>query len=75
MAALLDERGDDSSEGEERLVDHTGFSCALVRSAGSSDGFGPREVDEVELADFKEIITARCQARLLDMDGEGEDRV
>ena len=72
---LVDQSGDDTTKGEQALVDHTSFlaTSSLSRHTATTDVFRTSQVDEVELADLEEVLT--FNVALLHVNRDGEDAV
>jgi len=70
---VVDERGDDAAEREQRLVDVARLARARVLGARPAHALGAREVDEVQLANFDDVL-ARF-GHFAHVDGEREDAV
>ena len=73
VRGTLDERGDHSSECQEGLVDVTSFSGAALHGAGAADVLAAGQVDEIELANFHQLLAV--VSVLLDVYRDREDGV
>jgi hypothetical protein len=73
MLSLLDQSVDDSPEGKKGLVDVSGLDGSLVDRSRTGDVLRSGKIDQVQFADFEEIVS--CRGGLLHMDGDGENGV
>lgn len=72
MLLLLHELVDDPAQREQTGIDHACFPGATLDGSTATDVLGPGEVDQVQLADFEEVLASRA-GRFLNVQGDGED--